>query len=94
MLQYVHHMFKLSMYNDYNEKMVKINNYKRSYGCCIHHFNEFCAQKSIYLFTKIYLSICKEKKMKKLFAFILVAAMICATLALSVSATRACLQRA
>lgn len=76
------------MYNDYNKKMVKINNYKRSYNCCIRHFNEFCAQKSIYLFTKIYLSIYKEIKMKKLFAFILVAAMICATLALSVSATR------
>lgn len=45
-------MFKIGMYNDYNEKMVKINNYKRSYGCCIHHFDEFCAQKSIYLFTR------------------------------------------
>lgn len=50
-------MFKMGMYNDYNKKMVKINNYKRSYSCCIRHFNEFCAQKSICLFTKIYLSI-------------------------------------
>ena len=56
----------MGMYNDYNKKMVKTNNYKGSYSCCIRHFNEICAQKSIYLFTKIYLSIYKEIKMKKL----------------------------
>lgn len=42
----------MGMYNDYNKKMVKINNYKGSYSCCIRHFNEFCTQKSIYLFIR------------------------------------------
>ena len=37
----------MSMYNDYNKKMVKPNKYKRSRNCWVDQYNEFRAQKSI-----------------------------------------------